>query len=126
MRSGTTPSRNMRHRRLSRPRLHSRNHPPWNTRAAPGGQPPSATARDGAVAGPARTSMFHRFGLRPDVLVPLVLATATLPLGLLLPVVHFSWALKTDTTFSVLTGTFDLLGGGHTFIGLLILTFSII
>jgi paraquat-inducible protein A len=71
-------------------------------------------------------SLFRRFGFRLDALGPLALATAILPLALLLPVVHFSWALKTDTTFSVLTGTFDLLNGGHAFIGLLILVFSII
>lgn len=70
--------------------------------------------------------MFHRFGFRADVFAPLVLATALLPLGLLLPVVHFSWALKADTTFSVLTGTFDLLRTGHATIGLIILTFSIL
>ena len=70
--------------------------------------------------------MFRRFGWRPDVLLPLALATAILPLGLLVPVVHFSWALKTDTAFSVLTGTVDLLRTGHVFIGLLILVFSIL
>ena len=70
--------------------------------------------------------MFQPFGFKLDVLVPLALATVILPLGLLMPVVHFSWALRDDTTFSVLTGTFDLLRSGHTFIGLLILTFSIL
>jgi len=55
-----------------------------------------------------------------------VLATAALTLGLILPVIHFSWALKTDTTFSVLTGIYDLLQGGHLFIGLIILVFSVI
>jgi len=109
-----------------RHRLQSRNRLPWNTRTAAAGKPAAAPVRVGEVASPERSSMFHRFGLRPDVLIPLVLATVTLPLGLLMPVVHFSWALKTDTTFSVLTGTFDLLSGGHTFIGLLILVFSII
>jgi len=54
------------------------------------------------------------------------LATAALTLGLILPVIHFSWALKTDTTFSVLTGISDLLQGGHVFIGLIILFFSVI
>src|SRR5262245_5110420 len=73
-----------------------------------------------------RMSMFHRFGLRPDVIVPLALATVILPLGLVVPVVHFSWALKDDTTFSVLSGTFDLLKSGHVGIGLLILFFSIL
>jgi paraquat-inducible protein A len=60
------------------------------------------------------------------VLAPLALATVTLPPGLLLPVVHFSWALKDDTSFTVLTGITDLIRSGHTFIGLLILTFSVI
>ena len=75
---------------------------------------------------PARRSLWSRYGFRGDVLTPLVLATLALPLGLLLPVVHFSWALKTDTTFSVLTGISDLVRGGHVFIGLLILVFSVI
>jgi paraquat-inducible protein A len=104
-------------RRLRIRNRRSRNVEPWNSRTAAGGKPPAATVR---------ASLFHRHGRRLDVLGPLALATAILPLALLLPVVHFSWALKADTTFSVLTGTFDLLDSGHTFIGLLILTFSII
>jgi len=60
------------------------------------------------------------------VFLPLGLASAALPLALLVPVVHFSWALKDDTTFSVLTGTKDLLNSGHIFVGTLILVFSIL
>jgi paraquat-inducible protein A len=75
---------------------------------------------------PAKASQFRRHGWRVDVLAPLGLATAALTLGLILPVIHFSWALKTDTTFSVLTGIVDLLQGGHLFIGLIILVFSVI
>ena len=70
--------------------------------------------------------MHRRHGIRLDVLAPLLIATAVLPLGLLIPVVHFSWALKADTTFSVLTGTFDLLRSGHVTIGLIILLFSVL
>ena len=90
--------------------------------------PPEAGAKAPAVRprGPERASLFHNFGFRFDVLAPLVLATVALPLGLLLPVVHFSWALKDDTTFTVLTGISDLVRSGHVFIGLLILTFSVI
>ena len=108
--------------RLRHPKRRSPNSAPWNSRTAAGGQPPAAPVR----AAEPRRSLFHKHGLRFDVLGPLALATAVLPLALLLPVVHFSWALKDDTLFSVLTGTFDLLDGGHVFIGLLILTFSII
>ncbi|HKS16390.1 MAG TPA: paraquat-inducible protein A, partial [Planctomycetota bacterium] len=74
----------------------------------------------------ARASAFQLHGFRFDVVVPLLLATAALPLGLLLPVIHFSWALKADTTFTVITGVADLLQGGHVFVGLIILLFSVI